>query len=59
MSRHKREWVVSEYLDDGDFGIVNARNRIVVRIGEGFTREQLEEISATYNRLAGEDNHAE
>jgi hypothetical protein len=45
-------WIVSEYLDDGGFGIVSNDNKLIVRISAGFTHEELAEIVGTYNRLA-------
>ena len=41
--------VVSEYLDDGRFGILDGENRIVIGVGRGLTREQCVEICVKAN----------
>lgn len=49
----KVKWYVSNYLDDGRFGIVDHNNFIIHRLREGLTREKAQQIVDEHNREVG------
>ena len=50
------KWYASNYLDDERCGVVDGDNRIIVRLNEGKSREECEQIAAEHNRkLEGGD----
>lgn len=44
------EWVASEYLDNGQYGVLNGNNEIVVGIGLGLNRLACQRIAENHNR---------
>ena len=45
----KKQWIVSDVLDDGHFGILDNRNQIIIGAASPLTEEQAEKICFSHN----------
>lgn len=43
------DWLASEYLDDGRWGVLTERNEIVVGVSWGLTKEQCKFLAEVHN----------
>lgn len=44
-----KKFLASEYLDDGNWGILNSENQIVIRISVGLTKSEAETVAGILN----------
>ena len=50
-----KKWFASEYLDNGQYGIITEHNEIVIGISLGLSADQARAIAKAHNAEAGKE----